>query len=445
MHFRRTALIAAMAIALGATGAEAQEQRQKFNWWYGLSGQLGEVMQQYCRNFNASQTEFEIVCTGQGEYQDALQNTIAAFRAKAHPTIVQVYDVGTTDLMLSGQYVPARELMAQNGYTVKWDNYISSIGNYYATSKGEMLSFPFNSSTAVMYWNRDAYRAVGQEAPPATWQQVERAVRALKAQGHACPMAIDFDSWQHWEQFNAIHNLPMATKGNGFGGLDAEIRIAPLFRQHAHTLYNWYKEGLIQVRTRQGGRNLPESFASGDCAMMMSSIANHAAITRTQKQGLDWTPAMLPLYEGHSRTNSMVGGASLWVLKGRPAEEYKGAAAFLNFIAQPQQELFMAQNTGYIPVTRAGYEGIKASGFYDRPENRGRDIAVESLLATEPTENSRGLRLGNFMQVRALYASEMQAAFAGQKTVDQALDAIESEGNKLLRRFEQTYRGKSLP
>lgn len=444
MTLRWTALAAGIALALGAQQAEAQE-RQKFNWWYGLTGQLGEVMQNYCKNFNASQNQYEIVCTGQGEYAQALQSTIAAFRANSHPTIVQVYDVGTTDLMLSGQYMPARQLMSENGYQVQWDNYISSIGNYYATSQGEMLSFPFNSSTAVMYWNKGAYRAVGQENPPATWEGVEKAARALKAQGHACPIAIDFDSWQHWEQFNAIHNTPMATKQNGFGGLDAEIRITPLFRQHAGNLLKWQKEGLIQIRTAQGGRTLNESFASGECAMMMASIAGHAAITRTAKQGLEWTPAMLPLYEGHTRTNSMVGGASLWVLKGRPAAEYKGAAAFLNFIAQPQQELFMAQNTGYIPVTRKGYESIKASGFYDRPENKGRDVAVESLLATEPTENTRGLRLGNFTQVRALYANEMQAAFSGQKTMDQALASIESEGNKLLRRFEQTYRGNTLP
>ncbi|EFH10098.1 extracellular solute-binding protein [Pseudoroseomonas cervicalis] len=437
------ALAAGLAMALAAPQAEAQ-QRQRFTWWYGLTGQLGEVMQSYCKNFNAAQSEFEIVCTGQGDYAQALQNTIAAFRANEHPTIVQVYDVGTTDLMLSGQYIPARQLMSENGHQVAWDNYISSIGNYYATSRGEMLSFPFNSSTAVMYWNKGAYRAVGQENPPETWQQVERAARALKAQGHACPIAIDFDSWQHWEQFNAIHNLPMATQQNGFGGLNAEVKINDLFRRHANNLLNWHKEGLVQIRTPQNGGLVP-AFAQGECAMTMGSIANHVAITRTARQGMEWGVGMLPLYEGHNRTNSMVGGASLWVLKGRPAAEYRGAAAFLAFIAQPEQELYMVQNTGYIPVTRSGYERIRASGFYGQPQNQGREMAMTSLLATEPTENSRGLRLGNFTQVRALYANEMAAAFGGQKTMDQALAAIETQANQLLRRFEQTYRGRQLP
>ncbi|WP_159998044.1 extracellular solute-binding protein [Roseomonas sp. 18066] len=444
MKFKITALVAGLALSLGAHDAEAQT-RSRFTWWYGLSGQLGEVMENYCKNFNAAQSEFEIVCTNQNSYDRALQNTIAAFRAGEHPTVVQVYDVGTTDLMLSGQYLPARQLMSENGYSVQWDNYISSVGNYYATSKGEMLSFPFNSSTAVMYWNAGAYRAVGQEKPPETWEDIEKAARALKAQGHACPIAIDFDSWQHWEQFNAIHNLPMATQQNGFGGLNAEVQIAPLFRRHANNLMAWQKEGLIQIRTPQGGRGLADSFAQGECAMMMASIANHVAIGRTAKQGLEWSVGMLPLYAGHSRTNSMVGGASLWVLKGRPASEYKGAAAFLAFIAKPEQEQFMVSNTGYIPVTRTGFESIKASGFYDQPQNRGREVAMTSLLVTEPTENSRGLRLGNFTQIRALYANEMAAAFSGQKTMDQALNDLQAESNRLLRRFEQTYRGRQLP
>ncbi|MBE9603918.1 extracellular solute-binding protein [Acetobacteraceae bacterium H6797] len=447
---RRNAMKAMGAVALGLAlsvsgAAEAQQQqRQKFTWWYGLTGQLAEVMENYCKNFNASQNEFEIVCTGQGTYDQALQNTIAAFRANQQPTIVQVYDVGTADLMLSGQYVPARELMANNGYRVDWNNYIPSIGNYYATREGEMLSFPFNSSSAVMYWNKGAYRSVGFENPPATWEEVEKAARALKAQGHACPIALDFDSWAAWEQFNAIHNQPIATKENGFGGLDAQLVVNDLFRKHANNLLAWYKEGLIQVRTPQSGGLLP-AFASGECAMMMGSIANHVGIGRTAKQGLEWTVGMLPLYQGYTRTNSMVGGASLWVLKGRPAAEYKGAAAFLNFIAQPAQEMFMVQNTGYIPVTRSGAQAVVDSGFYQQPQNAGREVVMQSLTYTPPGPNSRGIRLGNFTQIRALYATEMQAAFSGQKTMDQALDSIVSEGNKLLRRFEQTYRGKQLP
>ncbi|UPG73851.1 extracellular solute-binding protein [Roseomonas gilardii subsp. gilardii] len=448
---RRSVIAVGLALgllspALPQGQAQAQAPRQNVTFWYGLTGQLSEVVQQVCQRFNDSQAQYRITCVSQGEYAQALQNTIAAFRAGEQPTIVQVYDIGTADLMLSGQYVPARELMAQQGYRIDWTNYLPPIAAYYATSEGEMLSFPFNSSTAVMYWNRAAGRKAGIEQAPATWQDLGRALRAIKASGRACPMAMDFDSWALFEQFAAIHNLPIATKQNGYGGLDAEyIFNQGLIREHFNTLLAWYKEGLVQIRTKQAGQDPVTSFAADDCAVAFASIASHQSIRKTAVSGLDWTPALLPVWEGHSRINSRVGGASLWALRGRPAEEYKGAAAFFDFLAKPESETFWATETGYIPVTRTGYDSLKAQGFFQRPENVGREVAMESLLLTEPTENSRGLRLGNMTQFRAAYANEIQAAFAGQKTMDQALSALQDQGNQLLRRFEQTYRGKRLP
>ncbi|MFC3126274.1 extracellular solute-binding protein [Pseudoroseomonas globiformis] len=449
MKFRMTAMAAGVALALGAApGAQAQgSQRQDFTMWYGLTGQLSEAVQQVCKRFNDSQDQYRITCTSQGEYDKNLQNTIAAFRAGQQPTITQVYDIGTLDLMLSGQYVPARELMQGQGHQIDWNNYIKPIANYYATSKGEMLSFPFNSSTAVMYWNRAEGKKVGQETPPATWEELHAALGKMKAAGKSCPLALDFDSWVVFEQFASAHNIPVASKDNGYGGLDAEYVFAqqPLMRQHLNNLHNWYKEGLAGIRTREGGQNVVAAFASGDCAVAFASIANHQTIMRSQTEGLDWTPALIPMYEGHQRFNTRVGGASLWALKGRPEAEYKGAAAFFAFIAQPESEVFWSTITGYVPVTRAGYDRMVQEGFFKKPENVGREVAMESLLLENQSPLTSGLRLGNGTQFRALYANEMQAAFSGQKTMDQAIDAMQTQGNQFLRRFQQTYRGKTLP
>ena len=110
--------------------------------------------------------DYEVVCTSQGSYYAAVQNTIAAFRGGKPPTIVQVFDVGTLDLMLSDAYYPAYKLMADNGYNVDWKNYFTGIRAYYASSKGDMFSFPFNSSTALLYWNKDAFKKIGKDAAP---------------------------------------------------------------------------------------------------------------------------------------------------------------------------------------------------------------------------------------------------------------------------------------
>ncbi|MXP62205.1 extracellular solute-binding protein [Roseomonas sp. M0104] len=446
MKFRLTALAAGLALTLGAPDARAQ-QRQNFTFWYGLTGQLSDVVQEVCKRFNNSQDRYQITCTSQGDYAKALQNTIAAFRAGEQPTVVQVYDIGTADLMLSGQYLPARELMSEQSHEVDWSNYIAPIAAYYANSKGEMLSFPFNSSTAVMYWHRGEGRKVGFENPPATWEELHKALVALKQAGSQCPMSMDFDSWALFEQFTAAHNIPVASKDNGYGGLDAEYVFdsQPLVKQHLNNLLNWYQDGLVKVRTAESGQNVIASFASGDCAVTFGSIASHQTVRLTAKEGLDWTPALLPVYAGHERYNTRVGGASLWALKGRPQAEYKGAAAFFAFLATPESEEFWSTRTGYVPVTRAGYERMKDEGFFERPENVGREVAMQSLLLREPTPLTKGLRLGNLTQFRAAYANEMQAAFAGQKTMDQALASLQEQGNQLLRRFQQTYRSKTLP
>lgn len=442
---RRTLLSTVAAALLAAAPARAAE-RQPFTFWYGLTGQLSDVVQKVCARFNAAQADYEIKCVSQGDYAAALQNTIAAFRAGEQPTVVQVYDIGTTDMMLSGQYVPARELMDRQGYKVDWSNYLPPIADYYATSKGEMLSFPFNSSTAVMYWNRGAFRDVGFEKPPATWEELGRALHALKARGHACPLAFNWDSWPWLEQLAAVQNLPIASEDNGYGGLDAKyVFNTGLIRSHFNMLLGWYKDGLMQIKTPETGQTVTAAFADGTCAAGFNSIADHSAIRLTAKAGLDWTPALLPVHEGTARTNSRVGGASLWTLKGRPEAEYKGAAAFFAFLAQPESEEFWVSNTGYIPVTRTGYDRLKAQGFFQQPQNVGREVAMESLLVTEPTPLSRGLRLGNLTQFRVVYANEMQAAFTGKETMDQALDNMVDQGNGLLRRFQQTYRGKTLP
>jgi sn-glycerol 3-phosphate transport system substrate-binding protein len=442
----RFPLIAAVAaLVLGVSSAEAQ-QRQRFVYWYGLTGQLGEVMEAHCKRFNDSQTRFEAVCVGQGGYDRAEQNTIAAFRARQHPTIVQIYDAGTVNFMLSGAIYPAVQFVRDFGMTIDWNAYFPGVARYYATSKGEMWSFPYNSSTALMYFNRAEWAKIGRNEPPATWEQFERDMRALKAAGHTCAFTFDFDTWQALEQFSAIHNEPIATRNNGYDGLNAEVTFhRSLFATHMANYKKWLDEGLARINTAQTGRTILQAFADGTCASMLTSVANHGVVQSTARQGLDWGVAMIPVYEGRQRFNSLVGGASLWVMQGKSREEYEAAAAFLQFINKPEEEEWMATVTGYIPISTPAFRRMQERGFYRDPKFAGREIAIESLTASEPTPVTRGIRLGNFTSIRSEVRSELEAAFTGQKTVQQALDDAAARSNQILRRFEQTFRGRELP
>jgi len=442
-----TVAVGLLGFALAAPAAVADPV--KFDFWYGLSGDLSNVVQQMCSNFNKSQSDYQIVCTSQTDYDTNLQNTIAAFRANKQPTVTQVYDIGTATMLLSGAVLPVYQLMADNGYKVNWDDYIPGVKLYYASSKGDLWSMPFNSSTAVLYWNVDAFKKIGKDAAPKTWEEMAEDMKALKAAGYDCPLATDItnnESWELMEQFSAIHNLPISTENDGYDGLDAKVMFNQTkFVQMAQDLKDWYDQGLVKIKDAKAGESYEAAFADGHCQMTLDSIGDHGTIGKTAAPDMHWATAELPMFAGFERHNSIVGGASLWVLKGKSDAEYKGAAAFLNWLSQPQQALFWSTETGYIPVTKSGYDFMVKSGFYDKPPFKGREVAVESLSEGTPTPLTRGIRLTVMPQIRQEWGNAMQAIFAGQISVQAGLDQAAQRSDADLAKAAAQYQGKTLP
>ncbi|MEL7202840.1 MAG: extracellular solute-binding protein [Pseudomonadota bacterium] len=435
----------AIAAALSASAVFAQD-KVKFEYWYGLSGQLGDVVQQTCDRFNASQDQYEITCIGQDGYANAVQNSIAAFRAGQHPTVVQAYDAGTADLMMSGEFYPVHQMMADFGIEIDWDDYFPGIANYYASSKGELFSMPFNSSTPMLYINEEHYAAAGLEAFPETWEQFEENLKTLKAAGQECAYGYAPSTWIDLEQFSMAHGVPIATNNNGYDGLDSEyVYNTTIHVKHMENIKRWYDDNLLEIRTSQGGLNARDSFAQGECSHYFGSIASHQAVTNLVDGKFEWDVTMIPVYEGTERKNTVVGGASLWVLSGKSDDEYRGAAEYLKFLATPESEEFWSTNTGYIPVTKTGFDTLVSKGFYDNAPYKGRELALDSLTYTEPGPLTRGIRLGGFIQARSEWSNEVQAALQGDKTMQEALDTAVERSNAILNKFARTYRGKELP
>jgi sn-glycerol 3-phosphate transport system substrate-binding protein len=427
-------------------GTNAVAQPQTFEYWYGLTGDLGEVVLETCNRFNASQDTYEIVCVGQDGYEQAVQNTIAAFRAQQHPTLLQSFDAGTADLMLSGQFYAVHQLMADQGIDIDWADYFPGIANYYSASNGQFFSMPWNSSTPVYYYNTAHFAAAGLTEAPLTWEGMEAAFNALKSAGHDCPMAYAPSSWIDLEQFSMAHNVPVASNDNGYLGLDTELLYnTTLHVQHMENIKRWIDEGLLFIRTAAAGLTARDSFVQGECSIFFSSIADHNTVSKIAPPELGWDVQMIPTYEGAERHNTVVGGASLWVLAGKTDAEYAGAAAYLAFLALPSEQRFLLENTGYIPVTNAAFDELNATGFYDNPPFAGREIAIASLTYTPPTNLTRGIRLGGFIQIRSEWTAEIEAALNGQKTMQEALDTAAERGNAILARFAQTYAGQSFP
>ena len=437
--------LAAMSVAM--LGSAASAEKIKFDYWYGLTGDLGVTLAETCTRFNASQDKYEAVCTGYDGYDLVVQAAIAAFRAGKAPTILQSYDAGTADLMMSGEFYPVQQMMKDFNIEIDWDNYFPGIKNYYSSAKGELFSMPFNSSTAMMYYNVADLEAAGIMTPPATWTEFDAALVALKAKNpDRCAYGYEPSSWIDLEQFSAIHNIPVATNNNGYDGMDTQVVYnTTLHVQHMEDIARWIKDGLAEVKTTAAGQNSQEAFAQNVCSFFFGSIASHSSVGKTAIAGLNWDVTLLPMTEGYARHNSVVGGASLWVLSGKAEDEYRGAAEYLKFLATPESEKWWVSNTGYIPVTIGAFKQLNDEGFYTKAPFKGREKALASLTASEVGPLTRGFRLGGMIQQRAEWVSEVQAALAGDKTMQEALDTAAERSNAILAKFAKTYTGKTLP
>ena len=430
----RTTFVATVSALAFAAPAVAQTEIQ---FWHAFTGRLGELVDEQVTTFNASQSDYQVVATYKGNYSETLNAGIAAFRAGEQPDILMVFEVGTATMMsASGATKPVYEVMADAGAEFDPDAYIGSVNGYYTTNDGQMLSLPFNSSTPVLWVNRDALSAAGidPDTDMSTWQQVGAVLDDLKAAGQDCPITTAWQSWIHLENFSAYHNVPFATKANGFEGLDTELAFnGPVQIQHISTMGQWAQDGkfIYAGRRNEGGAN----FRAGECALFTESSAGYAGIKAEAEFEFEVRP--LPYWDGveGAPQNTIIGGASLWVMAGQSDAEYEGVAAYLNFLSSPEIQAKWHQDTGYLPITTAAAELTREQGFYE--ENPGTDIAVIQMTANAPTENSKGLRLGSFDQIRAIIDEELEAVWAGDKSAEEALNTAVERGNQLLRRFEQ--------
>jgi sn-glycerol 3-phosphate transport system substrate-binding protein len=449
---KRRTLLAASAVAPLAVMDRAKAQSGKIQvvWWHAMTGVNADEINRLARAFSESQAVAEVLPVYKGGYADTLTAAIAAWRADQAPHLVQIFEVGTGSMLAAG---PATKqvwkLAEETGVALDPAAYIPGVRGYYSLPDGRLASMPFNSSTAVMWYNKDAFAAAGldPEKAPATWPEVITAARAIKAKIGTPEMgAVKFPittSWMIWvqlEQYSAIHDLPFATKSNGFEGLDAELRFnAPPQAKQWDRLLSLAKDGLYEY----GGRDtVPDAlFYSGQAAIGFGSSAGRGQIAANAK--FKWAAALLPIDPevNPNPINSIIGGASLWTMttKQRTAEEYKAVAGFLKFLAIPEQDAHFHQTTGYVPVTFGGYERSKADGYYEKQP--GADIPIKQLARGTVTANSRGLRLGRLSEIRNILYEETEKALQGQQSAKEALDNGARRGDRVLREFQKSVGG----
>jgi sn-glycerol 3-phosphate transport system substrate-binding protein len=425
------------AVAAAVTLAYPAQAATEIMWWHAMSGELGRQLEKLAADFNASQSEYRVVPSYKGNYTETVTAAIFAFRSRTQPAIVQVNEIATATMTAAkGAIYPVFELMRDERETFSPAAYLPAVTGYYADVAGNMLSFPFNASTPILYYNKNLFRAAGldPEIAPKTWPEVGAAAKRLRTAGSVCGFTTSWPSWVNVENFSAFHNLPISTKANGFGGLDAELDFNnPVMVRHIAQLAEWQTTKVFDYSGR--ATTAEPRFQKGECAIFVGSSATRADIRANSKFEVGY--GMLPYWPDvkGAPQNTIIGGATLWVLRDRPRAEYKGVAKFFGFLSKPEIQAAWHQNTGYLPVTRAAFDLTRAQGFYDR--NPGTAISIEQITMNPPTENSRGVRLGSFVLVRDVIDDELEQAFSGKKSAQAAMDSAVERGNRLLRQFER--------
>lgn len=428
-----TASAVALIASLGTANAETT-----IDWWHAMGGELGTKLEEIVQGFNDSQEDYTVVPSYKGTYPETMTAAIAAFRAQQQPAIVQVFEVGTGTMMAAqGAIVPVHQLMEEHGEGFDPQAFLPSVVGYYTDSDGNMLSMPFNSSTPILYYNKTVFEKAGldPETPPKTWAEVEEfSKKIIESDAASCGFTTGWISWIQTENFSAWHNQPIGTMENGFGGLDARLSLnGPTQVKHWGNLKKWADEGIFKYGGPVGGDNAPPMFYSQDCAMIMNSSASRAGVIANATD-FELGFGMLPYYDDveGAPQNSIIGGATLWVLSGKSDEEYDAAAAFFSYLSSPEVQADWASFSGYLPITSAAGDQMK--DFY--AENPGADTGIKQITLNEPTENSKGLRFGNYVQIRGIIDEEFEQLLSGSKDAQGALDSVVQRGDALLEEFQ---------
>jgi sn-glycerol 3-phosphate transport system substrate-binding protein len=339
-------------------------------------------------------------------------------------------------MLSSGAIYPVYQLMKDQGIKIDWADYLSVVRTYYSKD-GNLYSMPFNSSTPILYYNKTAFEKAGldPQAPPTTFAEIEKCAKAVVSKGAAkIGFTVAWPSWTLMENMHAWHDQPFANNNNGFAGMATQLKInGKLGLQIMELLTRWQKEGIFTYSGR--GSKGDQPIINGEAAIGLASTALVGTMTRTAK--FDWGTGNLPRLDGYPQGNSIIGGASLWVMKGHKKEEYKGVAKFLEFIGSTEQQAWWHAVTGYFPLTKAAVKALPEDHFRKNPNLW---TAFAQIIKGKTTPNSQGIRLGNFVAIRDTIESEMENIFAGKKTPQQGLDDAVKTGNKTLKEFASLYK-----
>ena len=400
------------------------------SFWHSMGGVNGEAINTLVDKFN-KENEYGITVNAQyqGEYDDAINKLKSAQIGNMGADLVQVYEIGTRFMMESGWIVPMQECVDQDQYDVSQIE--PNLAAYY-TIDNTLYSMPFNSSTPLLYYNKDMFEKAGIEEVPDSLEGIEKIGQYLLNKGGAGEViSLGIYGW-FFEQFIGKQGLNYANNGNGREDLATAVE----FDKNGsakNLLEEWKKisdEGFAPNVGRGGDAGLAD-FSSGKSAITLGSTASLKQILQDVNGKFEVGTAYFPKVKESDEGGVSIGGASLWALNNNDPKKLRATWEFVKFLISPESQAYWNAETGYFPVTvKAHEEDVFKENIEKYPQF---ETAIEQLHDSAP--EYAGALISVFPEARATVESEIENMLNGKKSVDDAVSDMAEAINKSIEEY----------
>lgn len=435
MRTPRTSTLSLLLLGCGLLFSQASGAATEIALWHAMQGAPAQAIERLAERFNAAQSAWQIVPSYHGSDEQTLDAGLAAARQGQGPHLLQVAESGAADMLNETRLVkPLYQLAADARLPLERNAFIPASASLYSDSAGRLMALPFNGSTPILLYSREAFVQAGLDPdhPPKSWYELQPMLLKLQDAGSSCPYTTSWQTWIHLINVSAWHNFPLASANNGYGAGRPELLFnTHLMIRHISLLSAWFKSDLFSYSGR--GDAGDARFASGECAILTTSSSAYPDIRRSA--GFTVMAAPLPHYDDFSGApyNTLLGGGALWAMAGKPAADYAGVAQFLKFLESPEALEEWHRSTGFAPVTRAAESTLRKSDYFSR--NPLAEIVTRQWQSRSAGSFARGVRLRHFGEIRGIVDEELEAVWNNLKPPKLALDDAVERGNALLRRL----------
>ncbi len=409
----------AFAMAYGASAMAKTE----LTMYYPISvgGPLTEVMDGLIADFQKENPEITVKAVYSGNYDETRVRALSALRGGESVQLSVLGALDAHDLVEQG-LVESFSDIAKTDEEKAWltSFYPALMAN--GTIEGKVWGIPFQRSTIVMYYNKEAFKAAGldPEVAPKTWDEMVTAAQAL-TKDKQYGLMIPSTGYPYWMfQALAIQNGQKLMNEEGtevYLNTPEAVEALTFFRDLA-TKYQVSPKGTIEWGT------LRQAFVQGQTAMMWHTTGNLTAVKK--EAGFDFGVAMLP---GKKQQASPTGGGNFYLFKGADEAQKQAALDFMRWMTAPQRAAQWSIATGYVATSPAAY---------DTPELKtyGQDFP-QALVARDQLEVAvPEFATYETARVRELVSNAVQAAITESKSPQAALDEAQQAAQRLLRDYQ---------